>query len=104
MPYKDYDRYALLRKDDGTTDSMPFVNLPINQSDKYETWNTEFNRLDKLSQKYYGNPFYDFLILYANGNYSSEFDIPDGALIRIPFPLNKVKADYEAILTAYKKQ
>jgi hypothetical protein len=104
MPYKDYDRYALLRKDDGTTESMPFVNLPINQSDKYETWNTEFNRLDKLSQKYYGNPFYDFLILYANGNYVSEFDIPDGALIRIPFPLNKVKADYEAILTAYKKQ
>jgi hypothetical protein len=104
MPYKDYDRYALLRKDNGTTDSMPFVELPINQSDKYETWNSGFNRLDKLSQKYYGNPFYDFLILYANGSYVSEFDIPDGALIRIPFPLNKVKADYEAILTQYKKQ
>ena len=104
MPYKDYDRYALLRKNNGTTDSMPFISLPTNQSDKYETWNTEFSRLDKLSQKYYGNPFYDFLILYANGNYVSEFDIPDGALIRIPFPLNKVKSDYESILTAYKKQ
>lgn len=104
MPYTDYDRYAILQNDDGTTESMPFVELPVNQSDKFEYWNTEFSRLDKLSQKYYGNPFYDFLILYANPAFLSEFDIPDNALIRIPFPLNKVKADYEAILTAYKKQ
>jgi hypothetical protein len=40
--------------------------------------------------------FYDFLILYGNKIYLTEFDIPDGALIRIPFPLSKVKADYEA--------
>ena len=104
MPYVDYNRYTILRNSDGTTDNMPYVELPVNSSDKYEYWNPEFNRLDKLSQKYYGNPFYDFLILYANPSYVSEFDIPDGALIRIPFPLNKAKTDYEAILTAYKKQ
>jgi len=104
MPYIDYNRYSILKNGDGTTDSMPFVKLPVNSSDKYEYWNSEFSRMDKLSQKYYGNPFYDFLILYANGNYVSEFDIPDGALIRIPFPLTKVKADYEALLIAYKKQ
>lgn len=104
MPYQDYDRYAILKNDDGTVSSMPFVDLPINASDKYEYWNTEFSRLDKLSQKYYGNPFYDFLILYANNIYMTEFDILDGALIRIPFPLSKVKNDYEAILTAFKKQ
>ena len=104
MPYVDYNRYSILANDNGTTELMPFVNLPINQSDKYENWNTEFSRLDKLSQKYYGNPFYDFLILYANNIYVSEFDIPDGAVIRIGFPLNKVKADYEAALTQFKKQ
>ena len=82
---------------------MPFVNLPINPSDKYEFWNSEFSRMDKLSQKYYGNPFYDFFILYANG-FMSEFDIPDNTLIRIPFPLSKVKSDYETALTAYRKQ
>jgi hypothetical protein len=103
MPNIDYDRYAILKNDDGTIDAMPFVNLPINSSDKYEYWNSDFSRLDKLSQKYYGNPFYDFFIIYANG-YVSEFDIPDGALIRIPFPLSKVKGDYEAILTAFKNQ
>jgi hypothetical protein len=104
MPFIDYDRYAMLKMGDGTVQTMPFVNLPVNRSDKYEYWNTEFSRLDKLSQKYYGNPFYDFLILYANNVYTSEFDIPDGALIRIPFPLGKVKADYEALIKQFKKQ
>lgn len=103
MPYQDYDRYAILKNSDGTVNTMPFVNLPVNASDKYEYWNPEFSRLDKLSLKYYGNPFYDFLILYAN-NGVSEFDFVDNQVIRIPFPLNKVKADYEAILTAYKNQ
>jgi len=102
MPYQDYDRYQILKNTNGTTDQMPFVNLPINPSDKFEYWNTEFSRLDKISQKYYGNPFYDFLILYANRIYLTEFDIPDGALIRIPFPLTKAKADYEAALIAFK--
>jgi hypothetical protein len=104
MPYVDYNRYQILKNDNGTTESMPFVELPVNQSDKFEYWNTEFSRLDKYSQKYYGNPFYDFLILYANGEFVSEFDIPDGTLIRIPFPLAKAKADYEAILSQFKKQ
>lgn len=104
MPYLDYNRYAILENTDGTTDSMPFVTLPTNQSDKFEYWNGGFSRMDKLSQKYYGNPFYDFLILYANPEYISEFDIPDAALIRIPFPLSKAKADYEAFLSQYKKQ
>ena len=104
MPNIDYDRYAILRNGDGTVDAMPYINLPINPSDKYEYWNSDFSRMDKLSQKYYGNPFYDFFIMYANGQFVSEFDIPDGTLIRIPFPLTNVKGDYEAILTAFKNQ
>jgi len=104
MPQRDYNRYAILTNNNGTTDLMPFVNLPQNQSDKFETWNTEFSRLDKLSQKYYGSPFYDFLILYANNGFMSEFDIPDGQLIRIPFPLQKVKGDYENALTLYRQK
>lgn len=103
MPQKDYDRYAILINSNGTHDMMPFVQLPVNQSDKFETWNTEYSRLDKLAQKYYGNPFYDFFILYANG-YMTEFDIEDGALIRIPFPLSKVKSDYENALTVYRQK
>ena len=43
MPHQDYKRYEILRNDNGTTDAMPFVNLPTNPSDKYEYWNTEFS-------------------------------------------------------------
>lgn len=103
MPQRDYNRYAILQNNNGTTDRMPFVVIPQNPSDKYESWNTEYSRLDKLSQKYYGNPFYDFLILYANG-VMSEFDILDGQLIRIPFPLTKAKTDYENALIAFRQQ
>jgi hypothetical protein len=103
MAQRDYDRYAILTNSNGTTGTMPYVNLPQNASDKFESWNTEYSRLDKLSQKYYGSPFYDFFILYASG-YLSEFDIPDGTLIRIPFPLNKVKSDYENALATYRQQ
>ncbi len=103
MPYQDEDRYALLKNTDGSIDQMPFVNLPQNPSDKFEYWNTEYSRLDKLSQKYYGNPFFDYLIIYGNPIYLNEFDILDGALIRIPFPLVKAKADYVAALQAFKK-
>lgn len=104
MPKLDYDRYEILKTGDGTTMSMPFVDIPVNPSDKYEDWNINFSRMDKLAQKYYGNPFYDFLILYANPQFVNEFDIPDNTLIRIPFPLAKAKADYEAALTAFKNQ
>lgn len=98
MPYTDYSRYGQLKKGDGSTESMPFIKLPVNSTDKYEYWNTNYSRLDKISQKYYLNPFYDFLILYANPQYLTEFDIPDGALVRIPFPLSKVRNDYDIIL------
>ena len=83
---------------------MPFVPIPERSSDKYEYWNANFSRLDKLAQKYYGNPFYDFLILYANPSYINEFNIPDNALIRIPFPLTQAKSDYESKLLELKNK
>jgi hypothetical protein len=104
MPKPDYKRYSILKNTDGTTDMMPFVQLPERASDKYEYWNTEFSRMDKIAQKYYGNPFYDFLILYANPSFISEFDIPDGTLIRIPFPLSQARSDYESKLLEIKNQ
>jgi hypothetical protein len=104
MPREDYNRYAILENDDGSVDRMPFVSISERASDKYEYWNITFSRMDKLAQKYYGNPFYDFLILYANPEFISQFDIPDGSLIRIPFPLSQVKTEYESKLERIKNQ
>ncbi|MFW6243200.1 MAG: hypothetical protein ACOC2W_03480 [bacterium] len=95
---KDYDRYEFLKRG-GQYKMMPFVEISKSNTDKYIEWNSNFNRLDKLSNKYFGNPFYDFFILYANPEFLSEWDIPDGTIIRIPFPLDRVKAEYERFLS-----
>lgn len=95
MKYSDYNRYANLKTTSGQEELMPFINIPVSSSDKYEIWKENISRFDILSQKYYGNPLYDFLILYANPKYLSQFDIPSNELIRIPFPLERVLTIYE---------
>jgi|SRR5690606_27723240 hypothetical protein len=95
---KDYDRYYLLKKGN-IYKTMPFIKIPKNNTDKYIEWKSNIDRLDKLSEKYYGSPFYDFFILYANPEFLSEWDIPDNTIIRIPFPLDVVKSYYENELT-----
>jgi hypothetical protein len=104
MAKRDYNRYELLQNPDGSFDFPPFVPITASPSDKIETWNLGISRLDKLSERYYNNPFFDFLILYANPQYISEFDIPDGAFIRIPFPLDIVRRKYEDGLQEIKSQ
>ena len=100
---KDYDRYSILNNN-SVIQLMPLIKLPLNSTDKFEYWNTELHRYDKFAYKYYGNPFYDFLLYYANTEFINEFDIPQDALIRIPFPLSKAKNDYETLLTQYIKK
>lgn len=102
MADQDYDRYAILKNNDGTIDMAPFVDIPVASSDKYEIWKDGFSRMDVISQKYYSSPFYDFFIMYANPQYISEFDIPDQTVIRIPFPLSRVKDVYENTLLKIK--
>jgi len=93
-----YDRYRTLKKGDGTVEPMPFVKIPESPSDKYITWNPRFDRLDVIADKYYGNPFYDFLIYYSNPEFLCFFDVPDNATIRIPFPLSTAKVEYERLV------
>ncbi len=99
-----YNRYEIFINDNGDIDQLPFIQIPVSTTDKYEIWNEGRSRMDKLSQKYYNDPFYDFFILFANPEYISEFDIPDGTLIRIPFPLDRVKSVYETGLQEIRTQ
>lgn len=93
-----YDRYALVKNTDGTIDQMPFIKIAASTGDKYIKWNNGKSRLDKISLQYYGHPQYDWLILYANPDWISEFDIPDNATIRIPFPLDRALGQYQETL------
>ncbi|NJO61969.1 MAG: hypothetical protein HC836_28120 [Richelia sp. RM2_1_2] len=99
-----YDRYEIYRNADGSIDQLPFIPISTSNNDKYEEWIIGRSRMDKLSQKFYNDPFYDFFILFANPEYISEFDIPEGVLVRIPFPLDRVKKEYEDGLEKIRKQ
>lgn len=103
MPQPDYDRYQILKNNDGSIDMPPYVNIPVSPADKYEAWHDGFSRMDLLSNKFYNNPLYDFIIMYANPQFISEFDIPDGTVIRIPFPLSRAILIFENTLTSIKE-
>lgn len=86
-----FDRYSEVRIN-GDLEQLPFIEIPEHPSDKYIEFieGTKKTRFDILSEKYYADPTLGFLILMANPEYISEHDIPDGKIIRIPFPKNRV--------------
>lgn len=101
---RDYNRYELVQNDDGTINQLPYVNIASSVSDKYVEWIDGRSRMDKLSQRYYGIPYFDWLIMYANPEYISEFDIPDGTTIRVPFPLEKAINSYQENLVTIQSE
>jgi hypothetical protein len=59
-------------------------------------------RLDKVSQQYYGSPTFGWLILMGNPIYGGlEWNIPDGAILTIPYPLITSLQDYKNELENY---
>jgi len=76
--------------------TLPFISLSIKNTDIYDVYIKNKTRLDILSQKYYDNPLYEWLILLANPIFSSlEFSIPDNVQIRIPYPLDITLQEYK---------
>jgi len=84
-----FDFYSLLKDNDKLKD-MPTVQIKKRTSDKSVTYNKQRNRLDNIAGNVYNDETYWRLILWANENYFMEFDIPDNAVIRVPYPLQDV--------------
>ena len=83
-----YDRYSRFRTN-GKVSIPPSVKIIEKGTDQFETYIKGFSRLDLISYDYYGSPDYDWLILMANPSVGNmEFEIPDGTLLRIPYPLS----------------
>lgn len=93
-----FNRYDGLGSENGIKKLMPFIKISESISDKYEIWNSNRYTFELLSYNYYDSPFYDIFILCGNPEYLSEHEIPDGTVIRIPFPLDRVKEEYYAKL------
>lgn len=83
-----YDRYKAFRTD-GKVFIPPTVKITPKSTDFFEEYHRGITRLDNVSYDYYGDPGYDWLILMANPDLGNlEFEIPDGAIVRVPFPLD----------------
>ena len=96
-----YDRYAQFRTGDGF-EIVPFGEVPRKGTDRYEIYKKGQTRLDQLSYQYYNSADYAWLIMQANPEYGSmEFEIPDGAELRIPYPLNVSIDSYELSIRKY---
>jgi hypothetical protein len=80
----------------GEHNTVPYVTLPSKSSDNVYFYKKNISRLDKISQQYYNSPFFGWLIMMANPQYSGlETNIPDGAVLTIPFPLVASLQDYK---------
>ena len=87
-----YDRYNDFRVNN-TVKCLPYIKILVQATDITIQYKNR-TRLDIVSQTYYGTPYYGWLILQANPGYSMEFDIPDGTVIRVPFPLTNALQAY----------
>ena len=98
-----YDRYSQFRQD-GSISIVPFAKVPEKDTDFFETYYRGQTRLDILSYQYYNDSNYGWLIMQANPQYGSiEFEIPDMAKLRIPYPLSQSIQDYRASIEEYKR-
>lgn len=94
-----YDRYQDFRVGN-TIKVLPFITISEKSSDIFIEYKKN-TRLDIVSNTYYGTPYYGWLILQANPEYSMEFDIPDGTLIRVPFPIFPILQEYQQKISDY---
>jgi hypothetical protein len=78
---------------------VPYVPLPIKSTDKRYIYKVSQSRLDKISQQYYGSPYFGWLIMAANPIFGGlEWNIMDGSILTIPFPLVASLQDYKNAL------
>lgn len=81
---------------------VPGIELPPKSSDKNYIYKVGQSRLDKISQQFYDTPYFGWLIMQANPQFSGdEYSIPDGAVLTIPFPLVASLQDYKNTLENY---
>lgn len=103
MASLEFDRYSKLRNEE-KIEMVPFVEIPVSDSDYYVQYKRGVTRLDIISGDYYGSPNYGWLILQANPEVGSmEFRIPDNTMLRIPFPLDSALSAYKEGIEKYKK-
>lgn len=93
-----YNRYSDFIVN-GEQTVLPFVSLQSKSTDKRYIYKAGQSRMDKVSQLYYGTPYFGWIIMMANPQFGSqEWAIPNNSILTIPFPLVSSLQDYKAAL------
>lgn len=97
------DRYESFKMGDENK-VLPHINISVRDTDLFHTYKSGETRLDLISNKYYDDANYGWLISLANPSVPSlEFLIPNGFLLRIPFPLETALVTYKNEVSKYIK-
>ena len=83
------DFYKYLN-DNGSLLNMPPITISKRITDKFVEYNSKRTRVDRIAGNIYNNESCWRIIMWANPQYSIEFDIPDNTAIRIPWPFEDV--------------
>jgi hypothetical protein len=93
--YNRYDNFLI----NGKQTVVPYLSLPARATDQKYIYKKNQSRLDKISQEYYSTPLFGWLILVANPEFGGlEWNIPDGSILTIPYPLVTSLQDYKSEL------
>lgn len=96
--YNRYNEFIV----NGDFTMVPGIKLQSKPSDRQVVYKVGKSRLDKFSQQYYGSPYYGWLIMQTNPSFGGqEWNIPDGTIITIPYPLMQSLQDYKSQLDQY---
>lgn len=98
-----YDRYRQFRNE-SNIEPVAGIIIPQSNTDKSVVYKKGVSRLDKISNDYYNNPYSGWLIMQANPQFGGlEFNIPDGTIIRVPYPFNEAINRYITQVSRYKQ-
>lgn len=96
--YNRYDTFLV----NGQQTVVPYVTLPSKTSDRKFIYKVGQSRMDKISQEFYGSPTFGWLIMMANPKFGGlEWNIPDGTVLIIPYPLLPSLQDYKSELNQH---
>lgn len=95
-----FNRYKIFPQQNNIPVIIPYLKMPDKASDRVIIW-TAGERLDNISDSYYGTPFFDWLIMQKNAHLGlDEFEWEYGSTIIIPYPLETSINQY---IEAYEK-
>jgi len=89
-----YNFYKFLLKDGSNIlDNMPPITITPQSTDIKIIYDKKITRIDRIAGDIYDDETLGRIIMWANPEYDYEFDIPDGTVIRVPFPINYLIQD-----------